>query len=241
MKDIDLALFTGVDIPIPELQIIIHQPTITEISMIGEKQFFLGAQCLVIDKTRFSQDKEALSNTSNFQLFMTIMKEKEAKDNKEAILDVLSLLLPNSKVTITPRSLLLNYNGANIIIDEGNFDCFQNTLRQVFCIKNVDKDDFNPANEQARKIAEKIKKGRAKVAQLKGDDVGSMLARTISSLAIGLQLPLHNLLNCTLYQIYDLNERFVLHMNWDLDIRSRLAGAKADGKPEDWMRNIHRD
>lgn len=40
MKDIDLALFTGVDIPVPELQIIIHQPTIKEISMVGEKPFY---------------------------------------------------------------------------------------------------------------------------------------------------------------------------------------------------------
>ena len=39
-----LSLMTGIDIPIPELQAVIHQPTIEEISMIGEQEFFLGAQ-----------------------------------------------------------------------------------------------------------------------------------------------------------------------------------------------------
>ena len=38
----DLALMTGVDIPIPELQLALHQPTIKEISYIGETEFLVG-------------------------------------------------------------------------------------------------------------------------------------------------------------------------------------------------------
>ena len=240
MKDIDLALYTGVDIPIPECQIVIHQPSIKEISMIGEKVFMTGVQVLCVDKDQFKEGKIDLSNTTNFQIFMTIMQEKEARENKEYALEALSLIVPNTKVTLTPRALLLNYNGANIIIDEGNFDNFQEILRQVFCLKRKE-DDFNPANAQAAKIAEKIKKGRARVAHLKGDDVGSVYARYISTLTVGLRISIDKLINCTIYQINDMLERFSLWTNWDLDIRSRLAGAKGDGKPEDWMRNIHKN
>ena len=210
MKDIDLALFTGVDIPIPACQVIIHQPSITEISMVGEKVFLSGIQALCIDKSQFEEGgKKDLSNTTNFQIFMTIMHEKEAKEVKKNVMDALSLIIPNTKVTITPRALLLNYNGANIIIDEGNFEEFQNILRQVFCLKKKE-EDFNPANEAAAKIAEKIKKGRARVAHLKGEDVGSIYAKYVSSLAIGLRLPLDKLINCTIYQINDMIERFSL-------------------------------
>lgn len=212
MKDIDLALFTGVDIPIPECQLIIHQPTIKEISMIGEKYFFSGIQVLTIDVERLKQDGNNLSNTTNFQLFMKIMTEKEARETKAAVIDACSLLVPNSKITVTPRALLLNYNGTNIIIDEGNFEYFQDILRQVFCLKKKE-EDFNPINEQARKIAEKIKKGKARVAKMKGEDIGSIYARYISSLVIGLHLPLDSLLNCTIYQIQDLLERFSLYTN----------------------------
>ena len=42
--DIRLALMTGVDIPIPELQATLHQPTIKEISYLGEKEFLIGIQ-----------------------------------------------------------------------------------------------------------------------------------------------------------------------------------------------------
>ena len=240
MKDIDLALFTGVDIPIPECQIVIHQPTIKEISMVGEKQFLSGVQILCIDKDDFKQGENNLSNTPNFQIFMTIMGAKEAEESKKAVLESLSLIIPNTKITLTPRSLLLNYNGTNIIIDEGNFEYFQEILRQVFCLKKKE-EDFNPVNAQAAKIAEKIKKGKAKVAKIKGDSVGSIYARYISSLSIGLHFPLKDLLDCTIYQINDLLERFSLWTSWDIDIRSRLAGADAKGKPEDWMKNIHKD
>ena len=156
MKDISLALFSGVDIPIPECELTIHQPTIKEISMVGEKDFLSGVQIITIDKIMFKGEK-GLSNTTNFQIFMTIMNEKEAKESKKLVLGALSLIIPNTKVTVTPRSLLFNYDGRNIIIDEGNFGYFQNILRQVFCI-NFEKDDFNPANKQAEEIAKKIKK-----------------------------------------------------------------------------------
>ena len=209
MKDIDLALFTGVDIPVPECGIIVHQPTIKEISMIGEKQFLTGAQMLCIDKDSLKQDGKDLSNTSNFQVFMTIIGAEEMKETKAAIIEAMSLIVPNSKITFTPRSLLLNYNGTNIIIDEGNFEYFQDILRQVFCLKKKE-EEFNPANAAAARIAEKIKKGRQKVARLKGDDVGSIYARYISALAIGLHLPLESLINYTIYQIQDLLERFSL-------------------------------
>ena len=209
MKDIDLALFTGVDIPIPECQIVVHQPTIKEISMIGEKQFLTGVQILCIDKDTIREGGKDLSNTSNFQVFMTVINAEEMKESKKAVIEAISLIVPNSKITFTPRSLLLNYNGTNIIIDEGNFEYFQDILRQVFCLKKKE-EEFNPANAAAARIAEKIKKGRQKVARLKGDDVGSIYARYISALAIGLHLPLDSLINYTIYQIQDLLERFSL-------------------------------
>jgi hypothetical protein len=40
--DTRLALMTGVPIPIPECQLIIKQPSIEEISYLGEEDFFIG-------------------------------------------------------------------------------------------------------------------------------------------------------------------------------------------------------
>ena len=61
-----LALMCGIDIPIPELQLTIHQPSIKEIAFIGEADFFLGVQCLTINKNSLIEDESLLSTTSNF-------------------------------------------------------------------------------------------------------------------------------------------------------------------------------
>ena len=50
LSDYRLALMAGIDIPIPELQLIIHVPTIKEIALIGETKFFMAVQYLCLDK-----------------------------------------------------------------------------------------------------------------------------------------------------------------------------------------------
>ena len=84
--DYRLALMTGVDIPIPELQTAIHQPTIEEISLIGEQTFFMGAQMLCLNKSMYTSDKSLLGNTSNFQILMTLMAQPEMTDKKQDVL-----------------------------------------------------------------------------------------------------------------------------------------------------------
>ena len=122
--DIKLALMAGIDIPIPELQLTIHQPTIKEIALIGETDFFIGIQCLTINKNMIAQGETLLGNTNNFQIFMTIMTEKETRDKKNAVLQVLTLILPNYKPMFTPRTLVLQ--GDNMVtIDEKNFEFLQ--------------------------------------------------------------------------------------------------------------------
>jgi len=61
----------------------------------------------------------------------------------------------------------------------------------------------------------------------------------MSTLSIGREMPLRSLTELTMFQLYDLMERYMLWVNWDLDIRMRLAGGKPDDKPDNWMKNIH--
>jgi hypothetical protein len=52
-------------------------------------------------------------------------------------------------------------------------------------------------------------------------------------------MSLQELSNLTMFQLYDLIERYMLWTNWDLDIRQRLAGGSPDSTPDNWMKNIH--
>ena len=240
--DIRLALMTGIDIPIPELQATLHQPTIKEISYIGEKDFLVGIQCLSIQKSMVIQDESLLSTTSNFQIFMTIMNEKTTQDKKQSVLTALNLLFPGYVIFFTPRAISMNCDKGNVIIDEGNFEKFQQIISQVFCLSKSDASSFNPQNKKAKEIADKLMKARQRIAAQKAAEQGegSVFAQYVSTLTVGLgSMSLQDCINLTMYQMYDLVERYSLYINWDIDLKSRLAGAKPDKPVDNWMKQIH--
>ena len=240
--DTRLSLMCGTDYPVPECQVIIHQPRIKEIALIGESDFFSGIQCLCLNKSMFVKDESDLSNINNFQIFMTIMSEKEAADKKAAVQQVCTLIFPNNKVLFTPRSMLITGGGQNIQIDENNFEFLQTAISNICCMKTgpMDQQNFNPANSKAREIAEKLMRGRQRVAAQKGQSNTSIFSQYLSILTVGLEsMSLQDLSELTMYQLYDLVERYMLYVNWDMDVRCRLAGGKPESQPDNWMKNIH--
>ena len=237
-----LALMCGTDIPVPECQIIIHQPSIKEIALIGESDFFSGIQCLCLNKSMFVKDESDLADTSNFQIFMTIMSEKEAADKKFAVQQVCTLLFPKYKVSFTPRSIMIIGGEAPIMIDENNFEFLQAAITDICCLKTgpMDQQAFNPADAKAREIAEKLMRGRSRVAAQKGETNISIFSQYLSIITVGLNsMSLQNAMDLTMFQLYELVERYMLYINWDMDIRSRLAGAKPENQPDNWMKSIH--
>ena len=237
-----LNLMCGTDYPVPQCKLIIHQPRIKEIALIGEQDFFTGVQCLCLNKSMFVKDESDLSNVNNFQIFMTIMSEKEAVDKKQSVQQVCTLLFPKYNVIFTPRSMLFSGDGQTMQIDETNFEYLQAAISNICCMKTgpMDQTTFNPVNAKAREIAEKLMRGRARVAAEKGQSNSSIFSQYLSMLVVGLgSMSLQDATNLTMYQLYDLIERYMLYINWDMDIRCRLAGGKPDSQPDNWMKNIH--
>lgn len=242
MNDIRLALMCGSDIPIPEIQAAVHQPKMKEIALIGEADFFVAIQCLNVDKNLLRQDKTLLQNTSNFQIFMTIMSESETADKKFAVEQLGTLLFPDSKLSFTPRSIIMSGKNGFLHIDESNFEPLQDIVSQVCCLKSGmrGQDVLNPQDVKAKEIADKIMRGRQRIAAEKGESNASIFTQQLSILTVGLNsMSLKDLMDLTVFQVYDLLERYSLYVNWDMDIRSRLAGGKPDSQPDNWMKNIH--
>lgn len=235
--DLRLALMSGIDIPVPECQVILHQPTIKEIAFIGNEDFFIGVQTLCLYKSMFVEDKKVLEEINNFQIFMTVMNDKECADKKRDVIQILTLLFPGAQILFTPRSLIIG----SATIDANNFEFLQETLRLIFCSKTgpMDQQAFNPADDKAREIAQKLMRGRQRVAAQKGESNSCVFTQYISILTVALRISPQELLNCTMYQLYDLMERYSLYNAWDLDVRIRLAGGKPDSQPDNWMKNIH--
>lgn len=252
LTDCRLALMTGVDIPIPELQLVLHQPTIKEISMLGEKDFFIALQFLCLHKNNYIKDEFLLQQVTNFDIFMEVLNDKNVVnelentlDLKTSIISLLTLLFGDYQVLFTPQSLILKLNNnkeVSVLIDRTNFDILQEQLRKVFCLNtNVlgEQGAFNPKGAKAREIAEKLMRGRQRVAAQKGDTNESVFVRYLSVLSVGMPMDLTKLIELTVYQIYDLIERYGLLLDWDIDLKVRLAGGTPDSQAESFMKNIH--
>ena len=129
------------------------------------------------------------------------------------------------------------------MINDTNFEVLKKIIQEISGLNNTtggQNAGFNPKGERAAKIAAKLMAARAKTMRAKGEKNSSILSRYVSILTVGLEsMSLTDCLDLTVYQLYDLIERYSLYIGWDLDIKSRLAGGKPDSKPDDWMKNIH--
>lgn len=246
--DNKLQLLTGVDIPIPDLQVALHQPTITEISYIGDAKYFSVISTFCFNKEMLmAQNPSGTSNLAsmnNFQIFMTMITEAKAVPIED-LLSVFTLLFPGYNAQLLPRSIFFNNPATKhgFALDERTFDTLIDIIKEISGQNGSmggQNNSFNPKGKKAAEIAAKLMRGRSKVAGSKGEDGGSVLSRYVSILTVALEsMSLKDCLNLTVYQLYDLIERYSLYTSWDLDIKSRLAGGKPDSKPDDWMKNIH--
>lgn len=242
----DLLLLSGNDIPFIEAQVNIHQPTIKEIAYIGEESFFIGCELLNFSKDVLDrEDRINLENKTNFEVLMSIMKDKNiaAQKSKTCAIMVLMLMFPDYQIHIRKDCISLNKEGEEEhLINNKNFESFKKILVSMFCLKVGDANNptYNPENEMAKRIAEKLQKGRAKVAELNGEGKKiSVLGRYISILTIGQHKDLNSLMQYTVYQLYDEFQRFELKQNYDIYFSAKLAGAKDLDEVDNWMKDIH--
>lgn len=250
MYSIDsLTLISGIDVPIPEIGVNIHQPTIREIAYIGEKSFYEAAQTIIIQKEDFinglenitQEDKIALSQMSNFEIFLKLIEANSLSSTKVQML--LSLLFPDFNSSIEERFIFLvnPKEQKNILINDSNFEILQEVITTILCLQSGNtKEEFNPQGDRAREIAEKIKRGRERAARLKGEkrQQSNFLSKYISGLGIGTNtLNIHNVLDLTLYQLLNQLERYGLYTQYNISIQAKMAGAK-DVEDVDWLKDI---
>ena len=244
MKIDPLLLQTGEDIPFSQARVTIHQPRLKEISYIGEVNFHIGSRFLLFDKNQLSsEDNLDLDNQSNFNIFMSVMNSYDTKAiHKTDALMVLTLLFPEAKFKIENDKILLQLENFSSSINETNFQEFQSILAQMFCLDKEQEDEFNPEDALAKRIADKIKKGKEKaLAKKKGEqniDNVSLYGKYISILSVGLGKDKNLLKEYTVPQIRDEFERYVLKQNFDSYFKAKLAGAQDLEEVKHWMEDL---
>ena len=92
----------------------------------------------------------------------------------------------------------------------------------------------------AKRIADKFKKRQEQLNKLAQEALGdgkriAILSRYASILAVGLQKDYNDLMQYTVYQLYDEFQRFQLKVQWDAYIQAKMAGAKDLEEVDNWM------
>lgn len=243
----EILLLSKNDIPFVEAQVNIHQPTISEISFISEESFHIGCQLLTFSKKLLSQqDKINLENSTDFEIFMSIMNSKESRVQNNAAINVLTLLFPEYEIKITMDKILFIKETFQSSLNENNFYVFQEIIKQMFDMENsVDEEaqpTYNPADALAAKIAEKLKKGQNKAVEKNKSEEFKKIAifsRYVSILAVGEKKDINDLMQYTVYQLKDEFKRYRMKDKFDMYVKAKMAGAQDLEEVDDWMKDIH--
>jgi hypothetical protein len=246
----ELLLISGNDIPFIEAQLVIHQPSIKEIGYIvgGEEFFWSGCGTLNFSLENLSEeDRNNLGNRTDFEVLMSMLLDNShpaLRESRIKVLSVLSLIFPEYYIKLTYQSIIFSKEGEeDRRINAQNFNRFKEILSTMFCLKGKGSDnaDYNPAGAYAKKIADKLKQRKQKLAEKNGEQKIAILSRYASILAVGQRKSLNDYMGYTVYQIFDEYERFELKEEYDLYIKEMLAGAKDVKTPEHWKKDIHPD
>jgi len=98
------------------------------------------------------------------------------------------------------------------------------------CVNKKQEDDYNPKSKKAQEIADKLRKAKEKINKIKSKNNEQLdFSDLISCLATnGNNLNLLNIFNLTMYQFNDQFKRMQMFEEYDINIRSLLAGADKD-------------
>ena len=238
----DLQLLSGNDIPFPAAQITIHQPTIKEIGLIGEEEFFTGQQILTFSKDILAEeDKVILEGKSNFDILIAILREQNAvmQYNRNCAKQVLALIFPEYEVFLEQDKIKLVKESQEYKIDNSNYEEFKSIINSIFEMNSGEQSSFNPSGALAQKIADKLKKRHQKLQEKQPKQKIDILSRYVSILTVGESKDMNDLLKYTVYQLFDEFKRYELKMGYDIYVQAKMAGAKDLKEVEDWMKDIH--
>ena len=156
---------------------------------------------------------------------------------------VLSLIFPEYQLVKMPTLLILNKTQEGKkeqhLINNGNFEQFKDILEQMFCLNILKKQsgNYNPSNKLAEQIANKLKKRHQILSKKNNNGNGNIeiLSRYISILVTAHQKTYSEFMQYTVYQLFDEFRRFEKKYNYDIWLKSKLAGAENLDDVESWL------
>lgn len=244
-----LGLLSGHPLLVKELNLIIHQPLLRDVSTFGENEFFRTYSTLVLTRSKIDTEEsgiteEELALTTDMQWVMTSCMSSDSREHYTKLF--LGMILPDYDIELSKENMNMSFTHKNfpikekaprIVIDSDNLQIFQTVLKILFSRGSSSvESEYNVQSAIAKRIAAKLKESKERIQLQKpaGKKIESVLASTVSSLAVALQLPVRTIFEkYTIPQLYDQVERFEKRDKYLRDIQSIFAGAE-DVEIESW-------
>lgn len=243
-EDIELLLLFGQEIDIDIGKI--YPLKLKDIIKLGYSKYNVYLSLLLLDKNNLNNTNDInidLSQYSNFDVVYSICMVDEKF--KQSYFTMLELFFKETIYLGGDIFYFGEFNKGkdnNRIINKDNFDEIIELLKVVNNISSIE-DDLNPADARTKELLEKRKKVREMVAKAKSKDNDGeplTLSDLVSSLcANSNSINLFNVWDLTIYQFNNQFNRMRMLEDYDINIRSLLAG----GDPEKinlkhWMSKI---
>ena len=238
-----LLLLSGNDLPFIGGKGQIHQPKIKQIAYVGENSFFLGSNFLCFSKDKLDKkDKVNLASQSDFSILMSMMniKAQQVRSTVMSAQLVLGLIFPGYQLKKMPNLLLLTktlQDGTKqqCIINEDNFNQFKSIIKEMFCLSQASS-GYNPANKLAQQIAKKLEQRHKKLSKKgTGKNNIQVLSRFISILTLANHHTIPQLMEYTVYQLFDEFKRFERKYTYESWMSAKLAGAQDLQDVQSWL------
>lgn len=208
--------------------------TLNEISEMGYVYYMVHLKYICADIGDVLDNSEGkYSNSYLYPAF--VYRFKNSEEHRGLLFSSLSMVCKED-VEFLPESDTFKIGDG--ILGAHNFVEFQAIVKERNGISKVNEAIENPENAKAAALLARKKELEKKVEKAKqDDDSGIGLTDLISTLAVGLHMPISEVCEYDMYQFNNQLQRLKIFKDYDTDIQALLAGAeKVDLKH--WMSKI---
>lgn len=220
--DKELQLLAGLPLFIDDV-IPIFPLTLKQIAQVGYSKYDEYLKYLTAQPKDFGFDVDNMEDVNMFDILMSNLLYADDKI-KEMLFTGLQLFLGD--ITLLLDVGVIQVNNVNQVIHRENYQDFCQCLKWNNCIQeHSHKEEFKPINKKAEEIQQKIMKSK-QFLSVKNEitlfDLISVLA------ANGYGLDILNIWDLTMFQFNDQFIRMQMIEEYDINIKSLLAGAKSE-------------
>jgi len=226
----ELKLLKGSSFFVNEIEI--KPLTLKEIVDIGYMKYQQYLNVYILDLEDILLDiPEEFNEIKIFDLLLN----SGIDDLLENLLSSIYFFFKPKNIKVIENEIILDDN----IINRDNWDSICEIIKIQNCVKKAEKEEYNPANEKAREIIEKIKALKKSIPQRESITLASM----ISGIAWkSHNINIINIWDITMYQLYDALNRLNLIDDYNFTLSGLYAGTidgtKIDMKKINWMKII---